>query len=186
MSVRSVFPRPAVVQPATPTDRTSRRSSSVVRARACVRRACVCACVRAVCASSLCLSSACVHLRVYFAPRSRTRERAAAVDKTRRWVCSSLSSLSETTMHVRGRPWTRASREPQARCPWLPRPWSRLAQTSCQEQAFSVDVVLAVWLNLWYRMDFTCFTLVHASLSIHDRNPSAGLAMNKRSTKQVF
>ena len=40
MSVRSVFSCRAVIQPATPADRTSRRSSSVVRARACVR-ACV-------------------------------------------------------------------------------------------------------------------------------------------------
>ena len=38
MSVRSVFPRRVVFQSATPADRrTSRRSSSVVRARACVR-----------------------------------------------------------------------------------------------------------------------------------------------------
>ena len=38
MSVRSVFPPRAVFQSATPpADRTSRRSSSVVRARACVR-----------------------------------------------------------------------------------------------------------------------------------------------------
>ena len=49
MSVRSVFPRRTVIQQsATPADRTSRRSSSVVRARACVRacgraRACACA-----------------------------------------------------------------------------------------------------------------------------------------------
>ena len=64
MSVRSVFPRREVFQSATPADRTSRRSSSVVRARACVRacvqarrnalrvaivraRACVRACMRA-------------------------------------------------------------------------------------------------------------------------------------------
>ena len=37
MSARSVFPRRAVFQSATPADRTSRRSPSVVRARACVR-----------------------------------------------------------------------------------------------------------------------------------------------------
>ena len=43
MSVRSVFPFRAVVQSATPADRTSRRSSSVVLAHACERaRACVC------------------------------------------------------------------------------------------------------------------------------------------------
>ena len=40
MSVRSVFPHRAVFQSATPADRTSRRSSSIVRARA--ARACVC------------------------------------------------------------------------------------------------------------------------------------------------
>ena len=36
MSVRSVSPRREVFQSATPADRTSRRSSSVVRARVCV------------------------------------------------------------------------------------------------------------------------------------------------------
>ena len=43
MSVRSVFPSRAMIQSATPADRTSRRSSSVVLAHACERaRACVC------------------------------------------------------------------------------------------------------------------------------------------------
>ena len=45
MSVRSVFPRHAVIQSATPADRTSRRSSSVVLAHA-YERARVCVCVR--------------------------------------------------------------------------------------------------------------------------------------------
>ena len=45
MSVRSVPPPCAVIQSATPADRTLRRSSSVVRARACVH-ACVRACRR--------------------------------------------------------------------------------------------------------------------------------------------
>ena len=56
--------------------------------RACVRT-CVCACVRAVWVASLSPSSACVRVRVYFALKSRTRERAAAIDETRRWVCLS-------------------------------------------------------------------------------------------------
>ena len=43
VSVRSVFPPRAVIQSATPADRTSRRSSSVVLALACERaRACAC------------------------------------------------------------------------------------------------------------------------------------------------
>ena len=41
---RFVFPRRAVIQSATPADRTSRRSSSVVLARVCAR-ACACVCV---------------------------------------------------------------------------------------------------------------------------------------------
>ena len=48
MSVRSVFPLRAAIQSATPADRTPRRSSSVVRVRACSR-----ACARA--------SVACLH-----------------------------------------------------------------------------------------------------------------------------
>ena len=49
-------------------------------------RMCVCArvCARA---SSLSPSSACARVRVYFALRSRTRKREAAIDETRRWVC---------------------------------------------------------------------------------------------------
>ena len=70
MSARSVFPHRAVFQSATPADRTSRRSSSVVRARACmvrVARACVCMRVRA-----------CVRLCVRAFARVRVRVCACA------------------------------------------------------------------------------------------------------------
>ena len=54
MSVRSVFPPAEVFQSATPADRTSRRSSSVVRACA------ACACVLAGAARRACAARACV------------------------------------------------------------------------------------------------------------------------------
>ena len=95
MSVRSVFRRRAVIQSATPADRTSRRSSS--RARACVvrvARTCVCVRVRA-----------CVRTCVRACARVRVRQVCHLTCP----MCVARASTTRASYHMSGGSSTRRS-----------------------------------------------------------------------------
>ena len=161
MSVRSVFPPRAVFQSATPADRTSHRSfvgRPCGRVRACVRacvcvRACACLCVRVcvrvracahacvrvcVCvwARSLSPSFARVRVRVCFARRSRTRERAAAIDGRADGFASQLNPESARSHHYNNNPGG-ASASRWTERPWLARDQSAPPPEPCSEQTTS-------------------------------------------------
>ena len=88
-------------------------ASSPNPSSACVRvcaRVCVC-----VWASSLSPSAACVRVRVYFALRSRTRGRAAAIDGRADGFASQLNPESARSHHYNNNPGASASR-------WTERP----------------------------------------------------------------